>query len=217
MDKTIISIEGNIGSGKSTLVENLRKYFVNNPKVYFLQEPIDLWNTIRDENGITILQNFYADQRNYAFAFQMMAYISRLKLLREAFQNKSYDIIITERSIFTDRHVFAQMLYDDKKMEKIEYSIYMQWFDEFIQDFPPLNIVYIKTDPKVAEQRVLKRNRQGEDIPLAYLQRCHNYHETWLANDGNWEKIIELDGNVDCKENKGIVDCWINEIKKLMN
>ena len=46
-DRKIISIEGNIGSGKSTLVEELRKKFGNNEKVCFLQEPVDIWNTIK--------------------------------------------------------------------------------------------------------------------------------------------------------------------------
>ena len=55
----IISIEGNIGSGKSTLVSELEKYFKDNNKIGFLQEPVDIWNTIKDENGTTILEKFY--------------------------------------------------------------------------------------------------------------------------------------------------------------
>jgi len=51
----IISIEGNIGSGKSTLVSELEKYFKNNNSIGFLQEPVDIWNTIKDETGKTIM------------------------------------------------------------------------------------------------------------------------------------------------------------------
>ena len=49
----------------------------------------------------------------------MMAYISRLKSLRVALKN-DYDIIITERSVMTDRNVFAKMLFDSHKLSKIE-------------------------------------------------------------------------------------------------
>ena len=45
--------------------------------------------------------------------------------------------------------------------------------------------IYIHTDPNIAYERVNKRNRQGENIPLEYLKNCHNYHNEWL----NKEKI----------------------------
>jgi deoxycitidine kinase/deoxyguanosine kinase len=78
----IISIDGNIGSGKSTLMGKLKTYFINNKNVVFLKEPVDEWDTIRDENNVTMLEKFYADQKTYSFPFQMMAYISRLALLK---------------------------------------------------------------------------------------------------------------------------------------
>ena len=79
----IVSIEGNIGSGKSTLLENLRNYYKNNKNVIFLREPVEEWDKIKDNEGNTMLKKFYADQEKYSFAFQMMAYISRLKILRD--------------------------------------------------------------------------------------------------------------------------------------
>ena len=55
----IISIEGNIGSGKSTLVASLKEYF---PHVILLQEPVEEWNTIKDSSGVTILEKYYSNQ-----------------------------------------------------------------------------------------------------------------------------------------------------------
>ena len=151
----IIAIEGNIGSGKSTLVSKLEEIFKNNTDYYFLQEPVSIWNTIKDENGVTILEKFYNETEKYAFQFQMMAYISRLSILREALKNKNAKYIITERSIYTDSNVFAKMLYDDKKITLIEYTIYKKWFDEFISEIPISKIIYVKTDPEIAHQRVI--------------------------------------------------------------
>ena len=110
----IISIEGNIGSGKSTLLAHLKE---NCPNVVFLKEPVDEWEKIRDENGTTMLEKFYADQTKYSFSFQMMAYISRLKILRDTIRNHPERpiTIITERSLNTDKMVFAKMLYDSGK------------------------------------------------------------------------------------------------------
>jgi len=108
----IISIEGNIGSGKSTILNSLKEYFKSNQKIVFLQEPVAEWNEIRDKNNITILSKFYENQKKYSFAFQMMAYISRLSLLKDTIAKYPDSIIITERCLNTDRHVFAKMLYD---------------------------------------------------------------------------------------------------------
>lgn len=214
MAPTIISIEGNIGSGKSTLVEMLQTHFADNSRICFLQEPISVWNTIKDNNGTTILEKYYADQAKYAFPFQMMAYISRLSLLRKALKG-DYDIIVTERSVYTDRMVFAKMLYDDKKIEEVEYAIYRKWFDEFLDDLPEIWLIYVKTDPKVAAQRVEKRARDGEMIPLAYLKNCHKYHEDWLTNQES-SHLLVLDANVDITEFPLTATAWISDIEKFM-
>ena len=130
----ILSLEGNIGSGKSTLLAELQKTYGIDAGICFLQEPVDLWDTIKDEHGVSILHKYYADQCRYAFSFQMMAYISRISLMRAALK-KNYKVIIIERSVYTDSAVFAKMLFDDKKIEEIEYKIYLKWVNEFIADW----------------------------------------------------------------------------------
>tara|TARA_B110000483_G_scaffold241833_1_gene325883 strand:- start:860 stop:1846 length:987 start_codon:yes stop_codon:yes gene_type:complete len=75
----------------------------------------------------------------------------------------------------------AQMLYDNGKIEKINFDIYTQWFSTFLSDIPEINTVYIRTEPNIAEQRVHKRSRCGGDIPFSYLAKCHQYHESWLC------------------------------------
>jgi len=211
----LISIEGNIGSGKSTLVRNLEKEYGNNPEFCFLQEPIDIWNTIKDEQGATILEKFYENNEKYAFAFQMMAYISRLSILKKAILNKQYKYIITERCLYTDANIFAKMLYDDKKISEIEYSIYKKWFNEFINDIPVTKLIYVKTDPFVASSRVTLRARKGENIPIEYLERCHQYHENWINNDQSEDSInhtLILDGNINIIEEPGTLKEWFNKI-----
>lgn len=211
---SIISIEGNIGSGKSTLVAELEKHFNAIDEVGFLQEPVDIWNTIKDENGITILEKFYENNEKYAFQFQMMAYISRLSIIKKAIQSNKYKYIITERSLYTDANVFAKMLYDDKKISEIEYTIYKMWFDEFITDIPISKIIYVRAEPIVSSQRVIKRNRLGETIPLSYLEKCHTYHENWLYKS-NYD-MITLDGNHDITQQPDIMPLWISQIKQFI-
>lgn len=88
----IWSIDGNIGSGKSTLLNELRSHYENqnkevngeSRKIIFVKEPVDEWASIKDVNEITMLEKFYNNQEKYSFPFQMMAFISRLALLKEA-------------------------------------------------------------------------------------------------------------------------------------
>ena len=158
MRSVIVSVEGNIGSGKSTFVKSMEKAFakkgIANMKMVFVQEPVNEWTQIKDNNGVDMLTKFYGNQEKYAFAFQMMAYISRLSLLKRAYEeNPKNTIIVTERSVYTDRYVFAKMLYDSKKIEEVEYQIYLKWFDEFISELPVFAMVYLHTTPEVSHAR----------------------------------------------------------------
>ena len=211
----IFSIDGNIGSGKSRLVNELKNYYKDNNKICFLQEPVEVWENIKDINGNNILVNYYRDQKKYAFSFQMMAYISRLSLLNRAIKSNLYEIIITERSIETDKMIFAKMLYDLTIIEDIEYKIYNMWFKEFIEDLPKFKYIYVRTTPQICKERITKRNRLGENINIDYLEKCHSYHEEWLNLDV--ETILIIDGCKDYTIYKDITNEWIEAINKFIN
>ena len=219
----IVSIEGNIGSGKSTLLDNLRIHYQDNFNVVFLKEPVDEWDKIKDENDETILKKFYGDQEKYSFPFQMMAYVSRIKVLRDTLKNlvNKNVIIITERSLYTDKMVFAKMLYDSKKIEHVNYLIYLNWFDTFSEEFPVHKVIYVKTSPEKCFERIVKRSRTGEEnIPLDYLKSCCNYHDNMLNKesvDCVCNNQLVLDGNVDIYENSCQVKDWVNQIDNFIS
>lgn len=223
----IISFDGNIGSGKSSVMKYFEKYFEKycnlktyHYKVCFLQEPVSVWENIIDKNdGKNVIEKFYENNEKYGFAFQMMAYISRLSLLKEAL-NKNYDIIFTERSVFTDRNVFAKMLYDSKKINEIEYQIYNKWFDEFSNTIKKNKTVYIRTTPHTSERRIKKRARTGENISLEYLQNCHYYHDIWLYSSGLLEtgNVLIIDGNEETNTSQFIQNNYFDKImEKVFN
>ena len=56
----------------------------------------------------------------------MLAYITRLNLIKETIKNNPNAIIITERSLYTDKMVFAKMLYEDGYINNIEYQIFIR-------------------------------------------------------------------------------------------
>ena len=214
-----ISIDGNIGSGKSTRYEELKEHFKNDSDIGFLPEPVSEWVDIKDREGVNIIENLYKDTKKYAFRFQMMAYISRLALFRKEVRENKYRIIISERSTYTDKNIFAKMLYDDGDIEHDEYIIYNKWFDEFLDEMKLSGIIYIRAEPQTSYDRVVKRGRQGETIPIEYLVKCHNYHEQWIKtindndNDNNTKiKVltIDCDHDTDNPEFNGKNDEWLS-------
>lgn len=182
----IISIEGNIGSGKSTFIKYLKKVF-NEDEVVIVPEPVREWESIRDKDGKSMLVHFYEDQTRNAFSFQMMAYISRLAYLNRAIENNpSAKLIITERCLETDRNVFAKMLYDEGKIREVDYQIYLRWFDEFHKKLVPSYYIYIKASANICSERIKLRSRDGESsIPIEYLEHCGNTHDKWLCDLSN--------------------------------
>ena len=165
-----------------------------NNTICFLKEPVNLWESIKNSNNETMIECFYKEPDKYAFSFQVMAYVSRVALIKQAIAN-GYKYIFTERCIHTDRNVFLKMLHESNKVEKMNNDIYNMLFDTFTQEYNIYHI-YIQTTPEVALKRVKKRDRAGEtNISLEYLTMCNNYHNNWLAN--NKKNIITFDGNED--------------------
>lgn len=191
---TIISIEGNIGSGKSTFIKYLKNVF-DTKEVVLVPEPVNEWENIRDKDGKSMLMYFYEDQMRNAFSFQMMAYISRLESLKKAIkENPDAKIIITERCLETDKNVFAKMLYDEGKIREVDYQIYLRWFDAFNKELTPSYHIYIQANAHVCTERIAIRSRDGEsDIPYDYLEHCGNTHDEWLRGLSN---VFVCDGSM---------------------
>jgi deoxyadenosine/deoxycytidine kinase len=150
-------------------------------------QPVNVWESIKDSDGESILAKFYKNPEKYAFSFQVMAFVTRLSLLRKLIkENPECKLIICERSLEADRKIFAKMLYDDKMIDEINYKIYMKFYNEYKNDFKLNGLVYIHAEEDVCYNRVHKRNRKGEDsVPLEYLKKCKEYHQDWLVNKNN--------------------------------
>lgn len=211
----IVGLEGNIGAGKSTLVRFLKTQKFNRP-VVFVEEPVDEWNTIKDTTGKTALEHFYEDKTKYSFPFQMMAYISRLaSIKREIEKAIPGTIIVTERSLQTDKNVFEKMLYDNEHINEIEHQIYHKWFEEFSEIAKLTHIIYLSTKPETSFARIQTRNRSGENgIPLDYIKKCDEYHKDWIMNFET--PTLILDGDKDINTNINYFKDTCNDIMSFL-
>jgi deoxyadenosine/deoxycytidine kinase len=185
----IVSLEGNIGAGKSTLLRKFQEWYDQQdhgtePRWVFLYEPVETWNTFCDSDGNTMLQKFYSDPVKYAFSFQVMAYVTRLKELETLLEAHPHCAgVLCERSLLADHEIFAKMLHDDGTLEDVLYQIYNQFVDKTVDRASIDGVVYVHAPVDVCIERISQRAREGEsDISKVYLQRCEDYHTAWLLS-----------------------------------
>jgi deoxyadenosine/deoxycytidine kinase len=177
----VISIEGNVGAGKSTLLKKLKEA---HQELNYVPEPVDTWMEVKDKDDNNILKLFYSDFKRWSYTFQNFAFITRTLIMDECIKNKTdSDIFITERCVFTDKNVFAKMLYDDKLMTDLEYSIYNFWFDKYSKTNKVDGYIYLTTNVDLSSERIKTRNREGENIETSYLERLDQYHHNWLDKE----------------------------------
>lgn len=224
----IIAIEGNIGAGKSTLLSYLEKEIAEtqkkneiNLRIGFIKEPVDIWQSISDCHGENILMKFYQNPEKYSFAFQIMAYSTRLSILKKAIQSNEYDVIICERSLEADYNVFAKMLHADQKIEDIMFKVYELLYESTSQEFKTNGIIYLNAVPRVCFQRIMQRDRQGEDgISIRYLSNCGKYYSDWLLREkenARYDKVLEINCNTDVTYNNDVGNEWISQIINFIN
>jgi deoxycitidine kinase/deoxyguanosine kinase len=199
----IYSIEGNIGAGKTTLLSYIENMIINENQnqnqnqnqIILMREPVDIWTSIVDVNGVNLLQNFYKDTKKYAFPFQIFAFSTRLTLLKNTLKNNpECEILICERSLYADGNIFAKMLYDDRMMDETQYQIYTKMYDDAIHDYPLSGVIYLTIPPSVCAKRIVKRNRAGEEnIEMKTLEKLHTYHEKWLNEPELGFYVLQMD------------------------
>jgi len=202
---THLVISGNIGSGKSTLLNILRER-LNKKEYTFIDEPVDIWKSITDKDGINTLQHYYNDPQKNAFNLQMLALITRIEKMKKA-NEQDGKIFIGERCLYEDREIFAKLSVDDGFITSIEYQTYKYYFDAFkIKE--PTKIFYINTSPQECLNRIQKRGRPEEaDISLEYLRKLHLYYAEWLC--GGDIPVVFLDGKLSSEE---LADRIINHL-----
>jgi deoxyadenosine/deoxycytidine kinase len=169
MKKRFVTVAGNIGVGKSTLVELLSKRLGWEP----FYEPVG-------ENPY--LAEFYRDMRSWAFHSQIFFLTRRLRAHRQLLDHPTS--AIQDRSVYEDAEVFAQNLYLQRHMAERDYQTYRELY-QILTDFlpPPDLVIYLRASIPTLEQRIALRGRDYEkQIQPEYLQRLSALYEAWIVN-----------------------------------
>ncbi len=176
-----IAVCGNIGSGKTTLVEKLSKHYGWLP----LYESVDNNPYLRD---------FYDDMKRWAFHLQIYFLNSRFNQVRQIRENDK--TIIQDRTIYEDAYIFASNLHGSGFINDRDYQNYLDLFHSMINFVqPPDLLIYLKADVPKLVQQIQKRNRDYEfNIKLEYLRNINEHYEKWIAGYSQG-KVMTIDIN----------------------
>ncbi|QOI96746.1 MAG: deoxynucleoside kinase [Flammeovirgaceae bacterium] len=164
-----IAICGNIGCGKTSLVEKLSKHYGWTP----LYESVDKNPYLRD---------FYNDMTRWAFHLQIYFLNSRFRQVNEIRANKK--TTIQDRTIYEDAYIFAANLHASGHINERDYQSYLDIFNSMINFVPPPDLlIYLRSDiPKLVRQ-IQKRGRDFEyAMRLDYLKNLNEYYEKWISS-----------------------------------
>jgi deoxyadenosine/deoxycytidine kinase len=178
MDKVskIISIQGLIGAGKTTILQALEA--TSPPGYYFLHEPVEEWKKPIPYSSMSFLEAFYCDPEELAFVFQIKAFTSRMRTLCDLIKKipeGEKGIIIMDGSMLSDKMYFDTVMKDNCNsiQKKMEMATYYSFFDLICTETNSLEkeLLHVYSTPEDCLQKIKKRNRPGEEaITLEYLR-----------------------------------------------
>lgn len=176
--KPYFAVEGNIGAGKSTFLKMIAKHL----NAQFVPEPLEQWQNV---GGHNLLEQFYLDAQRWSYTFQTYAFVTRIIAQESQAACNQFPYQIVERSVFSDRYCFAKNAYEMGLMSALEWKLYQEWFGWLVEGYmkKPSAFIYLRTDPQVCYERMVKRNRSDEStVTFEYLHLLNNRHEDWLVH-----------------------------------
>jgi deoxyadenosine/deoxycytidine kinase len=218
----IVSIEGNIGVGKTTMIDNIERYINNNNilDIVVMREPIEKW-TEQDADGTSILEKFYKYKNKYTFSFQIYVILTIIEAIKNIIKlNPACKIIICERSLSASRYVFADMLHAENIFDTTQYNIYCKLYNEIAPDYLAVQTVYLSCPLTTVKERIQKRNRSGEEyVTMEYLEKCDEFYKKMIVKTDVPHIQIDISKNISfisAEENLIHYNNWITQIMEFI-
>ena len=168
-ERKFIAIAGNIGAGKSSLLD-------------FLTSTYDVSPFYEPNDANPYLQDFYRDMRRWAFPSQLFFLSNKFRIHQEA--DRTPGVVIQDRTIFEDAEIFATALHQMRMIDRRDWETYQAFYQAILRAIqPPDLMIYLRCSMRTLRQRIRLRGRAMEqDIPLSYLRRLDRLYEQWVAN-----------------------------------
>lgn len=183
-----IAVAGNIGCGKTSLVEMLSKHF--NIKPYY--ENIDN----------PYLNDFYLDMEKWSFKLQMSFLANKITQMRSIEQEST--TVIQDRTVYEEAMIFVKNLNNMLLLTPRDYKTYLQIYNLMLQGMAePQLLIYLKSNVSTLVSQIKKRGRDFEqNIEIEYLTKLNELYNHWAINLYKGEKLIIDIDDIDFVQNK---------------
>ncbi len=198
MNYNFITIEGNIGAGKTTLSNILSQHF--NARLIleeFAENPF--------------LPKFYESPQQYAFPLELFFMAERYKQLKDLLQTKDmFQTVTISDYLFTKCLLFAKVNLPDE-----EFRLYQKLFDIINpQIVQPDILIYLHTPVNKLQENIRKRNRKYEqDIPNDYLFSLQETYTQYIKQH-NIKTLFVDASNADFLDNPAHVKIIVDALGK---
>ncbi len=163
-----IAVAGNMGTGKSSLVEFLcRRY----PHIRPFYERFE-------ENPY--LEDFYRDMRRWAF--QSQVYFLTLKFRIHQELAACDQVVIQDRTIYEDAEIFAENLHRRGILAGRDYRAYRLLYETIRRSLPPPDLlIYLRSSLRTIRRRIRRRGRAFEQgVEPGYLRDLNRLYRSWI-------------------------------------
>jgi 2-amino-4-hydroxy-6-hydroxymethyldihydropteridine diphosphokinase len=197
-----IAIEGNIGAGKTTLVNKIAEDF--NAKTVlerFADNPF--------------LPKFYEDQSRYAFSLEM-------SFLADRFQQISDDLAqfdLFKDFIVADYHIFKSLIFAKVTLSDDEYRLYRKLFEIIYKEMPKPDLyIYLYQNTDRLLENIKQRGRSYEqEIPADYLEKINRGYLDYIKSQNDLNILIIDVSDRDFVKNQEDYAFILEEIRKKVN
>ena len=199
--KKFVAVAGNIGVGKSTLVELLCNRLGWEP----FYEPLA-------ENPY--LPDFYKKMKRWAFHSQIFFLTHRLRIHRQIIDRPNS--VIQDRCVYEDAEIFAQNLYSQGHMKERDFRTYWELYQVLSQFLPPPDlVVYLRASVPSLQTRIRQRGRDYErGISEDYLERLNQLYESWVVSFNLCPVLTVPTDDMNYVKHPGLLDLVARKIQE---
>ncbi len=166
-----IAVAGNIGCGKSTLVDFICRQYGVQP--FF--EP-------NAENPYIV--DFYEDMKKWGFHSQIYFLTHKFRIHQQLELERGQRTVVQDRTIYEDAEIFAANLFRRRLINKRDWQMYCELYETILTSLkPPDLMIYLKASLRTINKRIKLRGRPEEQsIPASYLKALNDLYEGWFAS-----------------------------------
>ncbi|XP_068167449.1 deoxyguanosine kinase, mitochondrial [Antennarius striatus] len=204
-----------------------------------MAEPVNKWQNIESGSSEKItsnlLQMMYQDPQRWSYTFQTYSCMSRLKTQLQPpparlLRSEGVPVQVYERSIYSDRYIFALNMFELGCINSTEWAVYQDWHSFLVQQFGHKveleGIIYLRAPPWKCMERLEHRGRAEEKgVQLDYLDKLDAQHQRWLVEKSteiHFEKlkhvpVLQLDASVDFHNDPEVQEQFLTKVKNFFN